>query len=180
MTEESKAPEHSSQPTKRGRRAWLIALAVVVAVVTIALLANAPKPEPVKVWFVRATNEAGVKKLVFEGTNGVVRDIEFDAALVTGALEHPQTSVPSPSIVDRSKVWPAKGTNFAFVLNAPPKDVPYYVVWEFHDIDISSTRSGRLRARCWHFFHVHSMPALARPFVPKLELHYIPSTEIKE
>src|SRR5438874_1098411 len=60
----------SSQPRKRGWKAWMLGLACVVAVATIALLANAPKPEPVKVWFVGYTNVYGRKCLVFAGTNG--------------------------------------------------------------------------------------------------------------
>src|SRR5689334_285329 len=82
-------------PTKRGRRAWTIALAVVVAVVTSALLANAPKPEPVRVWFVRATNDGGVKRLVFEGTNGFPRPVEFIAGVGTGTIR--QTNAPVAS-----------------------------------------------------------------------------------
>ena len=64
----------------------MLGLAGVVAVVTIALLAIAPKKEPVRVWFVRATNEAGVKKLVFEGTNALTREVTFSAYVVPGVM----------------------------------------------------------------------------------------------
>src|SRR5437762_14372749 len=77
-----------SQPRKRGWKAWLLGLACVVAVITIVFLATAPKPEPVKVWFVRSTNEMGEKKLFFQGTNGIPKQVYYVACVATGAVRH--------------------------------------------------------------------------------------------
>jgi len=180
VIEASKASELNSQPTKRRRKAWLIALAVVVAVVTIALLAILPKKKPVKVWFVRATNELGEKKLVFEGTNGIPRSIEFRACVVTGVTVYAQApAVPYPNY-DWTTDYPGAGTNFYFTLKAPPKDVPYFVECGFRDVGIASTRWGRFRWRCYDFLFTHGMRRLAERFDSRHELQYIPSTEIKE
>ena len=54
----------STQPRKRSWKRLIVALACVVAVTIIALLAKAPRKEPVTVRFVRSTNEMGIKKLI--------------------------------------------------------------------------------------------------------------------
>jgi len=167
-------------PTKRRRRAWLIGLAVVVAVVTIALLANAPKQEPVKVWFVRATNEAGVKKLVFEGTNGAPRRILFSAGAYSGALDDTETPIRRRLYHNPTIAWPAAGTNFNFTVDTPSNDAPYFVMWSFHEIKSSRTGFERFQLWCEGFFRARGMPAVGRRLGIHLETHYIPSTEIKE
>ena len=180
MIEASKTAELSSQPTKCGRRAWLIGLAVVVAVVAVVLLATAPKPEPVKVWFVRATNEAGVKMLVFEGTNGLPREITFIAYVIPGAMRGPETpsgAVPSYILPLDFKV--AQKT-FSFTLRVPAKDVPYCVMWQSHDYKRPMTPWRRFQMGCYRFLIAHKRSSLARPFIPKANIHYIPSTDIKE
>ena len=74
----------------------------------------------------------------------------------------------------------AAGTNFTFTLDAPPKDVPYYVEWVPYYNSRPATRWERFRMGCFYFFSAHGMPVLARPFAAPLEKHYIPSTEIKQ
>ena len=170
----------TSAPTKRGRKAWLIALAVVVAVVTIVFLANAPKREPVKVWFVRATNEAGVKMLVFEGTNAFPRHIFLGAAVVTGAIHQAKRPDIYSSYDRGTNPYVAAGTNFYFTLNAPPKVIPYWVLWSSLDNPHVSTPWETLRWRCYDFLGTHGMPRLADHFAPSPNFHYIPSSEIKE
>jgi len=170
----------SFQPRKRSWKRLIVALACVVAVVTIVLLATPPKPEPVKVWFVRATNVLGEKKLVFEGTNGSPREIVAFAVVVTGSAgsaKAPAGPVPS---YDVSRAEAAVRTSFTLALATPPKDVPYRVMWWFDDIHYPQTREGRFRKACCYFFVNHGMPALARRFARKPDVHYIPSSEIKE
>ena len=180
MSEASKAPEPSSQPTKRGRKAWLIALAAVVAVVMIMLLANAPKPEPVKVWFVRATNEAGVKKLVFEGTNGGKTEFRVSADVVPVVVDHSNTTEIGPPAWDGFGVAMAPGTSVVFTLKAPPKAMSYYVTWSYYGELKATTGWARFRIACFNFFRAHGMPRLAWRFAPRAKFHTIPSTEIKE
>ena len=167
-------------PTKRGRKAWLIALAVVVAVVTIALLTNAPKPEPVKVWFVRATNVAGVKRLVFEGTNGTGRAVEVFAVAATGAPRQEKVIYGADPVGMDGYAASAAGTPFTLTLKAPPKDASYHVVWWVDDKIDPLTRWERFRWGCRDFFRAHGMYRIAGRFMPKAKEHYIPSSEIKE
>jgi len=162
------------------RRAWLIGLAVVVAVIATVLLAIPPKKEPVKVWFVRATNELGVKKLVFEGTNGIPREIEAFANVLTGTVDPTKTPPGPDPVYDWTNATVSAGTNFYFALKAPQKDVPYCVMWQFHDIWSPPTRWGRFRVGCYLFFKDHGMPSLAQRFVSTLHVQSIPSTEFKE
>src|SRR5690349_11070987 len=107
--------ELASPPRKAKWKRWAIALACVVAAATIALLASAPKPEPVKVWFVRATNEAGVKKLVFEGTNGLPCRVACFAGMFPAASGGSAGVPPSASY---HEIWTtaAPRTRFSFSL----------------------------------------------------------------
>ena len=176
MIEVSETAEVSSQPTKRGRKAWLI----VVAVVTIVLLANAPKSEPVKVWFVRATNEGGEKKLVFEGTNGCSGRIIFSAYVVPGAPPH-GTAPVFLVVADNSIFTHASArATFSFTLRAPANDVSYYVAWEYRDIVSHFSRWNSFRRECHNFFLRQGMDRAAKHFTSPTEPHYILSTEIKE
>jgi hypothetical protein len=152
----------------------------VVAVVTIVLLATPPKPEPVKVWFVRATNYPDHKRLVFQGTNGTLERIELDAYAITGAVRHVSTMAGLGPTYHYTSAGVAAGTNFYFALEAPPKDVPYFVMWQFREMGGVSMPWEGFRWRCFKFFYAHGMHRLARRFEPTPEEHYIPSTEIKE
>ena len=172
--------EPSAAPRKRSWKRLIVVLACVVVVITIVLLALAPKQEPVKVWFVRATNELGEKTLVFEGTNGAPKQLYYAACVSTGNVRHP--SMPPglrPGYNLISSVGAAR-TNFSFTLNAPSNGVPYPVMWRFADMRPAQTRWERFRMACFNFFSNHHMPALANRFVPAIHWHYIPSTEIKE
>jgi hypothetical protein len=170
----------STQPRKRPWKRLIVALACVVAVTTIALLATPPKPEPVKVWFVRATNELGERKLVFQGTNGIRGGIIYTACIPTNSRLIPRVvfsgEVYHSYVTSRAEA----GENFTFTLNAPPKGAVYNVMWWFDDIPFHKTRWGRLGGACYDFFRTHGMRDLAGRFVTTPELHYIPSTEIKE
>src|ERR1043166_847574 len=168
----------SSEPRKRRWKAWLIGLACVVAAATIALLASAPKPEPVRVWFVRATNELGVKKLVFEGTNGLPRQVLICYDVFRGASRaktrrqlwdtySPGTSIDAPA-----------ATNFHFALKAPSNGVPFHVEWTFFGASRRMTRWGTFRKVCEDFFDIHDKPRMANRFAPHVDVHYIPSSEI--
>jgi hypothetical protein len=172
--------ELASPPRKRRWKRLIVALACVVAVTIIALLANTPKKEPVKVWFVRATNEMGEKKLVFQGTNGIARTMVCFTDVVTGATHHAKAPTSLRPSYDLALINAAAGTSFTFTLSAPPKGAPYYVEWSFHETPRVSTRWGRFRTGCCNFFIDHGMPRLARRFAPTPETHYIPSTEFKE
>ena len=169
MIEVSKTAELSSPPRKRRWKARLIGLECVVAAATIMLLASMPKQEPVKVWFVRATNEAGVKKFVFEGTNGMTREIGVFAYLITGG-GRPGGDLSTS--VGRAR------TNFQFALKAPPKDVPYVVEWYFRGIPL--TRWQKLREVVQVFFTTHHMPTLADRLAFSPEMRTIASSEIDE
>ena len=170
----------SSEPRKRSWKRLIVVLACVVAVITIVLLANAPKKEPVKVWFVRSTNELGLKKLVFQATNGLPTDITLSAWVVTGETTH--AKAPGYLIPSYGAFFPLlfAGRSSDFALDAPPNDVTYHVEWMFDDMGRVSMRREGLRSRCFKFFNTHGMPHLADRFVPKTEVHCIPSTEIKE
>ena len=180
MNEASKAAELSSQPTKRGRTAWLIALAVVVAVVTVVLLATPPKPEPVKVWFVGTTNEGGVKRLVFEGTNGMPTQIEFTVCVATGVVYNGDTVVDWRNVYSEDIVTSNSGAKVHLAPLAPPNDASYCVMWWFKDALHPTPRWEGFRWRCNEFLSAHGMPRLAARFVPAPKTHYIPSTSIKE
>jgi len=158
----------------------LIALAVVVAVVTIALLANAPKQEPVKVWFVRATNEGGVKKLVFEGTNGMTHAITYFACVSTNSVRYARIPDSWGPYYDSNDSEAASGQSFTFALKAPPKEIAYSLAWTFYERGRPTMRVGTFGIGCYNFFRAHGMPALARRFEVRPDVHYIPSTEIKE
>jgi hypothetical protein len=180
VIEASKTAEPSVPPRKRAWKAWALGLASVVAVITIALLASAPKPEPVKVWFVRATNEAGVKKLVFEGTNGTKNAVSFTAWLDPDVKPESSTG-PNPTYREESTNRAMMGRNkFDFTLAAPTNHSPYTIVWYFYDEADFDTRWFRARYRCSEFFYTHNMRRLGWFFKSKIEEHYIPSTEIKE
>jgi hypothetical protein len=142
-------------------------------VTVIALLTETPKKEPVAVWFVHSTNEMGEKKLVFEGTNGTSRPIEFISCVVTGEVRH-------RGFYDASTVCPSAGTNFDFTVKMPPKDAPYYVRWEVRDHPLFVRPWNRFRVACGNFFRAHGMPALAGRFYPTARWHYIFPTDIKE
>src|SRR5689334_8163973 len=118
------AEELPSQPRKASWKRWIVVLAGVVAVIMIALLAIAPKKEPLKVWSVGSTNEWGVKKLVFEGTNGSSSEIVFFATANTGAVVQAKRPRPFRPPVDATIVRAAEGTNFNFTLKAPSNDFP--------------------------------------------------------
>src|SRR5690348_12894961 len=117
----------SSEPRKRSWKRLIIVLACVVAVITIVLLAIPPKKEPVKVWFVRATNELGVKKLVLEGTNGLPREIQFAVFVFTGGVHQAKPTAGFDEFYDWTNLAVDVGTNIYFTVSAPAKDVPYYV-----------------------------------------------------
>jgi hypothetical protein len=165
----------------------MVVLACVVAVITIVFLATAPKPEPVKVWFVGYTNVYGHKHLVFAGTNGTPREIAVFSCVVTGEILQVRTTIPDARTLDRmlhdrfeARSGAAAGKGFDLTLPVPRKNVPYCVIWHVPDMDPMATRWGKLRWGCYNFFLDHHMPGLARRFVNCAELHYIPSSEIKE
>ena len=167
-------------PRKRSWKRLILVLACVVAVITIVLLANAPKKEPVKVWFVRSTNELGLKKLVFQATNGLPTDITLSAWVVTGETTH--AKAPGYLIPSYGAFFPLlfAGRSSDFALDAPPNDVTYHVEWMFDDMGRVSMRREGLRSRCFKFFNTHGMPRLGRCIYPPTVTRYISSTEIKE
>jgi len=172
--------ELPNPPRKASWKRWIVVLAGVVAVITIAPLAIPPKNEPVKVWFVRSRNEFGYKELFFQGTNTTRREIEFVSGLFTGVVNRATTRATSPPFYGWIIATAAVGTNSCFSLVAPSNDVPYCVIWEFHDSPRALTRWGRFRKGCHDFLNAHGMPALAERLAPTPKIHYIPSTEIKE
>ena len=174
------ADELPSPPRKTSRKRWAVALTCVVAVTMVVLLATPPKPEPVKVWFVRATNEGGVKKLVFEGTNGLTNRITYYAYLSPRSKRYVTTPGAWAPYYDLASGGKGPGESFTFTLKAPPKDVPYYVKWSFDDNPWHTTRSGGFRMACYNFLLTHGKFRLAEHFKPKVDFHYIPSSEIKE
>jgi hypothetical protein len=174
-------------PTKRRRKAWLIALAAVVVVLTIVFLANAPKPEPVKVWFVGYTNYYGRKGAVFAGTNGTPIQTEVDSCIVTGEIWQVRARIPNYQTLlatggrrFEARTSTPRGECFRFTLPVPRKEVPYCVIWWVPDFMDPAWRYGRVRWACYNFLIAHHMPRLAQNLVPYEKLHYIPSTEIKQ
>ena len=90
-------------------------------------------------------------------------------------------TLSGPPLNNQVAVWTASaGGIFSFTLDAPAKDVPYRVMWDFQDQASFSTRLGGLRMACYNFLVARGMPGLAVRFVPRVHTHYIPSTEIKE
>jgi hypothetical protein len=167
-------------PRKTSWKRWIIATAGVVAVITIALLAIPPKPEPVRVWFVGTTNDAGVKKLVFAGTNGLATKAEIHAYSYT---DEPNNRKLIDGLNPRDEdgyAIPRAGETFTFLLKAAPNGVPYRVRWEFHERRDKMTRWGEVREGVYGILRAHGMTALARPFAPGTRGPDIPSTEIKE
>ena len=180
MIEASKKAELSSKPTKRAWKAWLIALAVVVAVTTIALLTNAPRKEPVKVSLIRAAGAPGHKVLILEATNGTARPIQLTIGVCTGATHPAKTGGGRPMAHNGMSVEVAGRTTSLYSLLQPPKDTPYYVAWEFRPVWTPATRWERCRMACLKFFLAHGMPAPAEHFAPARHVGHISSTDIKE
>ena len=155
-------------------------MACVVAAATFALLASAPKREPVSIRLVGPTTEYPIKGLVFEGTNGLSTTIvceffySFDIDHITAAT----IIRDSGSVFGYPLVRP--GATFRWVIKAPPKDAACIVKW--YEIEVSKrvTRWDVIRTDCYSFLKQHGMPMLARPFEPRIRTHTIPSTEIKE
>jgi hypothetical protein len=170
----------TSQPRKRSWKRLIVVLACVVVVTTIALLASAPKKEPVKVWFVCSTNYGHHEKLVFEGTNGLPEGIGFSAGVVTGTMPRAKTPTDSLTYYHWTHTISAAGTNFDFALVAPLKDVPYYVVWEFHGIGNPETRWEKFRIWFRDAFVGLGLGRPAKHSERPTHVHYIPSSEIKE
>ena len=193
--------ELPSQPRKASWKRWIVVLAGVVAVITIVLLAIPPKEEPVRVWFVRATNSVGLKlisfagsngvpvritrpagqrEFVFEGMNGLSRRIEFSASLFTGTVPQAKVTAGSRTVYDWTINWPTAGTSFCFTLDAPSNEIPYYVEWEYRAVGLPMSRRERLRMECHDFFIAHGMRSLGARFRDPTYTRYIPSTDIKE
>jgi hypothetical protein len=162
-----------SPPRKRSWKVLIVALACVVAVITIVFLASAPKKEPVKVWFAGYTNLYGRKQLVFQGTNGSPRAITYFA----GVCRERTNNAGYYSTAAREEALRA---SFTFTLDPPRKEGPYYVMWEFHEKWSPATGWERFRIGCENFFLTLGMGAPARLFGQHPHKHYIPSTEIKE
>jgi hypothetical protein len=172
--------ELPSPPRKRRWKRLMVASACVVAVTIIALLTKSQKKGVVTVRFVRSTNELGVKKFVFEGTNGIPRPITYYAGVSTNMISNSKTLAglgPFPSLTmgDAS----ATGT-FLFCLEPPQDGVEWRVIWFFTDQAKSQSPWERLNEGCSALFRTIGMPKLARRFRRGPEVHYIPSTEIKE
>src|SRR5438874_1866661 len=117
----------------------------------------APTKCPVKVWFARSTNESGEKKIVFQGTNGTSGAIYLFAGVFTGSIGHSMVMAYTTSVV------PAAET-FTFALDAPAKDLPYFVMWSFHCMGVVSRRWVRFQTACFMFFFARGMPRLAGRF----------------
>lgn len=172
--------ELPNPPRKVSWKRWALASAVVLAVTTFVLLTKSANTEPVAVWFVGYTNYDHFKLIVCKGSNGVPREITFCACVITNSI-HPVKTVwgLSPLYGWALHDPPARST-FEFNLNAGPRDTPYYIAWAFLDNRRPATRGERFRMRCHDFFSDHRMPRLARLFEPRVHVHYIPSTDLKE
>jgi hypothetical protein len=165
----------------------MVALGCVVAVTTVALLSLTPKKEPVKVWFVRSTNELGTNKLVFQGTNGISGEIEYFACVITNSIRHTDPRLRDPETLNEVRPFyseltrrAASGETFYFNLEVPPKGTSYYLMWASDDRGQTATPWRRFRMVCYDFFRGHGMGRIAERFAPRIEMHYIPSTEFKE
>jgi hypothetical protein len=170
----------STQPRKRGWKRWTLALACVVAVVTIVLLATPPKPEPVKVWFVGSTNYNGIRTLHFKGTNGLPRATWYSASVVLTSVKKAQASGLAPVYHSPAFGLALSGGTFTFSLDAPPQGTEWCVTWASSGNDFAQTRWEGVREGCSAFLGNLGMRKLARRFSVPSHTHYIPSTEIKE
>ena len=172
--------ELPSQPRKASWKRWIVVSAGVVAVIMIALLAIPPKEEPVNVWFVRATNEAGERRLVFEGTNGTAREGALLVGVIIGAAPYVETVETMGTPFDAKRTHIAPGTKASITLKAPATNVSFHVVWAFQAGPRHATPWQRLDLACYNFFRRNGMPSLAKRFWPTPEFHYVPPFEINE
>ena len=177
----------SSEPRKRSWKRLIVVLACVVAVALAVLFLKTPAPEPVTVRFVDSTITNGLRVLHFQGSNGLPRRITFFAGVITNSIYHSPAQDVFVRVLDDfdPRHNPAKfdadaRASFTFTVHVPPKEVPYHVTWDFFEENRPATRWERFQIGCYTFFRDHGMRLLARPFVPKPEVHLIPSTEIKE
>src|SRR5205823_186761 len=99
---------------------------------------------------------------------GIPGLIWFYACVATGAMPHAKTRADLRFFNYWTIAKVTAATNFTFTLDAPAKDVPYYVGWAFYPRPLPETRWTRFRAGCYKFFIIHGMPGLARPFKPTL------------
>ena len=158
----------------------VVVLAFVVAVIAIVLLATPPKPELVKVRFVGTTNEFGTNKLVFEGTNGTEGMIVVFVGVIMVTTDETKPPVPLSTANSWTHMNVPARTNFYFSQAPPPERVSYSVKWGFSPVRAADTRREKFQMGCFKFFMTLRMSGLAMRFVPKAEMHSIPSTEIKE
>jgi len=172
--------ELPSEPRRGSWKRWVVAAVGALVIVMAVFLLSAPIHEAVSVWFVRSTNEVGEKQLVFKGTNGFSIQILFYADVFTNAA-YPTRARPRMNHVNgwtRTNV--VAGTSFDFTLKTPTSDVPYYVVWAYHETGPAATRWEKVRIALHDFFRDHGMPTLSRRFGRTGDAHSIASTEIKE
>jgi hypothetical protein len=165
--------ELSEEPRKASWMRVMVALACVIAIALVALLATAPTPRPVSVWFVGYTNSNGHIKLVFQGTNGTPRDIRYLAGVSTNRAAHAKTIAGSGPYLDLTGGNASASGIFSFSLDAPTEGTPWHVMWYFTENPRAPTPWERLRGQCSAFFKKHGMPKFARRFWSGPDLHYI-------
>ena len=155
-------------------------------------------PRETKMFTVYQTNgtpitfirEPGRKQILFEVSNGLPRHIWFQAYMFTGAVHHAKARTVQRAPYYDSAMAPdgaspaapggaEAGATFRFILDAPPKDVPFFVRWEI-DKPPPETRLEKFQDACCTFLGAHGMSRLGNRFLPTPGVHYIPSTDIRE
>ena len=172
--------EPPTPPRKASWKRWIVAVACVAAIALAALFLKAPVPEKVSVWFVGSTNVNGVKRLVFEGTNGLPRRIMYFAAVYPTATDPTRTNGFPAFSVEPAGAEVHAGEAFTFPLNAPGSDTNWMVAWWTWESEQPLTRWEETRMELNEFLRTHNMPAFADRLAVHAKVHIIPASEIKE
>src|SRR5690349_23338400 len=114
--------ELPSQPRKASWKRWMVVLAGVLAIALAVLLFKAPAPERVSVRFLRSTNENGVQRLFFEGTNGTDVKMVYISCITTNPAAWSRARLLPVATSDHTAGLALAREAFVFQLAAPAKE----------------------------------------------------------
>jgi len=172
--------ELPSQPRKASWKRWTLAVACVLAIALAVLLPKALEREPVSVRFIGSTNDSGHRVLYFEGTNGLPKNITYNAQLFAtndyssqrGGPQQPYDWIALRSV--------PSGKSFVFALDTPPMQTNWYVRWHFGEQNTNSTRWQKVQFVCYETLARHGMYGLAQVVGGPRHVHIIPATDLKD
>ena len=181
MPENATTPhELPSPPRKASWKRWTLAFSCVLAIALAVLLLKAPAPERVSVRYAGSTNYNGLKTLVFKGTNALSTKIVYYASVTVRPGYPFQTDGLVYGGLYRAGGDVGAGETFTFYLDAAPKDIDWYVTWDFYEQGHVTTHWEKARKWSYLFVTKHKMRTLARWIGPPSRPHIIPATDLHD